>query len=246
MSKPSSLITAKRLKELREEKKLSHISLSKALKEQYGIDISRDSLMCYEVSDPHHTKAYKNEGMRVEYLRCFSEFYDVSSDYLLGLTDDRNKKPSAVDELGLSNKAVDNIRLIRTHSDSAITALDTLLENADILILLEMISQLADSVKDEIQRIKQSADKIEAPILGMDRKTQLSCMDNNRMQRLVEELSNLHPDLRGRIAVFCGDRFLNAQMEDIKSSFECTLHRVTGYYELLSLQMELGRDYGND
>lgn len=181
-----------------------------------------------------------------ETLLRICEKCNISSDWLLGITNDHNRQPCAVDELGLSNKAVENIRLIRTHSNSAITALDTLLENADILILLEMISQLADSVKDEIQRIKQSADKIEAPILGMDRKTQLSCMDNNRMQRLVEELSNLHPDLRGRIAVFCGDRFLNAQMEDIKSSFECTLHRVTGYYELLSLQMELGRDYGND
>lgn len=181
-----------------------------------------------------------------ETLVRICEKCNISSDWLLGLSGDRNRQPCAVDELGLSNKAVENIRLIRSHSDSALTGLNMLLENVDILILLEMISQFSDSVKDEIQRLKQSADKIEVPILGMDKKTQLSRIDNNKMQRLVEELSNLHPDLRGRIAVFCGDRFLNAQMEDIKSSFECTLHRVTGYYELLSLQMELGRDYGND
>lgn len=82
-----SYIMAERLKQLREEKGYSHEKLSNALNERYGIKISSDSLMNYEVSDPHHTKAGKNQGMRVEYLRCLADFYGVSSDYLLGISD---------------------------------------------------------------------------------------------------------------------------------------------------------------
>lgn len=85
--KSKSFVMAQRLKSLRTKNKLSHESLGKALKEKYEINISVDSLKNYEVSNNDHSKAYKNEGMRVEYLRCFADFYGVSTDYILGLTD---------------------------------------------------------------------------------------------------------------------------------------------------------------
>ncbi len=44
--------------------------------------------MNYEVAEVTHSKAYKNLGMRVEYLRCFADFYGVSTDYLLGIAED--------------------------------------------------------------------------------------------------------------------------------------------------------------
>ena len=79
-----SFVMAERLKQLREERGLSHDKLSKTMFDQYGVKISPDSLMNYEVADAGHTKAYKNQGMRVEYLRCLADFYGVSADYLLG------------------------------------------------------------------------------------------------------------------------------------------------------------------
>ena len=81
-----SFVMAERLKQLREAKGLSHERLSSALSAQYGISISSDSLMNYEVTGEFHSKKYKNLGMRVEYLRYFSDFYNVSTDYLLGQT----------------------------------------------------------------------------------------------------------------------------------------------------------------
>lgn len=87
VDKSKSLIMAQRLKELRNEKGLSHESLRKALMEKYGIDISVDSLKNYEVSKVPHVKAYKNDGMRVEYLRCLADFYNVSADYILGISE---------------------------------------------------------------------------------------------------------------------------------------------------------------
>lgn len=92
-----SIKMGKRLKALREEttlneKKLSHVALKEKLKEQYGIDISRDSLMNYEVSEVNHSKFGTNLKMSVEYLNCLANFYGVSTDYLLGLSDVKTTK----------------------------------------------------------------------------------------------------------------------------------------------------------
>lgn len=107
-----SFIMAQRLKLLREEKGLSHDRLSKALFDQFGAKISADSLINYEVADPNHSKAGKNKGMRVEYLRVFADFYGVSSDYILGLTDVRKQDLSVrkiCEFTGLSEKVITHL-----------------------------------------------------------------------------------------------------------------------------------------
>ena len=65
-----SVKMGKRLKALREEtplngKKMSHEKLKEKLKEIYGVEISRDSLMNYEVSDVNHSKFGTNLKMNV-------------------------------------------------------------------------------------------------------------------------------------------------------------------------------------
>ena len=109
-----SIKMGKRLKELREEtlingKKMSHVELKKELKELYGIEISRDSLMNYEVSEVNHSKFGTNLKMNAEYLSCFSKFYGVSTDFLLGLTDIKTPNVEIQDickKTGLSENAV--------------------------------------------------------------------------------------------------------------------------------------------
>lgn len=70
-------ILAIRLRQLREEKRLSQIDLSKE------IHISNTTLSDYErgKSAPDYDK-----------LRILSKYYDVTVDYLLGLTDVRNEE----------------------------------------------------------------------------------------------------------------------------------------------------------
>lgn len=107
-----SFVTALRLKQLREEKGLSHQKLSEALSEQFDVTISRDSLMNYEVATPNHSSAYKNLGMRIEYLHALASFYGVSADYLLGLTDVKSPftdTRAIVSKTGLTE---DNVRLL--------------------------------------------------------------------------------------------------------------------------------------
>lgn len=123
--KSKSLIMAQRLKDLRNERGLSHESLRKALMEKYEIDISVDSLKNYEVSKVPHAKAYKNDGMRVEYLRCLADFYGVSSDYLLGISDTKtpNTETRAIVALtGLSELNVCRLSMAGLYGRSASSA----------------------------------------------------------------------------------------------------------------------------
>lgn len=144
-NKDLSLKMAKRLKEERQNKNLSHISLSKALKENYGIDISKDSLQNYEVSSEAHTKSYTNNGMRIEYLRCLADFYCVSTDYLLGLSEirTRNETIQAIhNQTGLSQKAIVRLKHDKeVWGNPYIPFLNRIIESKDLVDL----SRLVDS-----------------------------------------------------------------------------------------------------
>ena len=94
-----------KLKDLRIEKGLSLQELA----EQTGI--SRASLGNYETDD------YKEITHKA--IVTLANFYGVTSDYLLGLTENREQHPFPVDELGLDDETVDllksgklNVRLI--------------------------------------------------------------------------------------------------------------------------------------
>lgn len=95
MEKALTFIMAARLKELREAHGFSHLRLSAALREKYGIKISKDALISYEAPE-FHARAGANEGMSVRYLRSLADFYGVSVGYILGLEDlpdpDANKR----------------------------------------------------------------------------------------------------------------------------------------------------------
>ena len=81
-----------KLKDLRIERGLSLQELS----EQTGL--SRAALGNYETDD------YKEITHKA--IVILADFYGVTSDYLLGLTENREQHPFAVDELGLDDESV--------------------------------------------------------------------------------------------------------------------------------------------
>lgn len=141
--KALSLEMAKRLKEERQRKGLSHVALSKSLKTAYGIDISKDSLQNYEVATESHTKSFTNNGMRVEYLRCLADFYGVSTDYLLGLSDIRSCNETLQDihsKTGLSQSAIIKLMVDKDTGDSSSVELISYLADKDV-------ARLSDAIK---------------------------------------------------------------------------------------------------
>lgn len=115
-----SSVIAQRLKELRQRAGLSHDKLSVAIEEKYNVKISRDSLINYEAEDVNRTKAWANAGMRIEYLLCLSDFYGVSADYILGvsnvLTPNMEQK-GVMEYTGLSEDSVKTLHDMKIDMD---------------------------------------------------------------------------------------------------------------------------------
>ncbi len=105
-------LIATRIKTLRKSKNLSHQTLANELAKKYNIKISKDSLIQYEITDEHHTKWDKVKGMNIEYLYCIADYFNVSTDYLLGNTPNptQDKDLDAVCKYTeLSEKAIEKI-----------------------------------------------------------------------------------------------------------------------------------------
>lgn len=168
-----SLVTARRLKAMRLKKGISHAALSRELKEKYNIDISRNSLMNYETSDQHHTKAYKNNGMKVEYLRILADYYGVSTDWLLGLSNVKSPKGKirqTCEYTGLSQKNVEYFHAWATPGFKGgaefLAFINPLLETPDFQDLINhiydyYISILAENVFQILQNNYATAEREE-------------------------------------------------------------------------------------
>ena len=89
-----------RITVLREARGLSQRDLSDELA-KLGLVVRRETITQWENG---------TRDLKTEYLAKLSEFFGVSADWLLGLTDAPERTPAAVDELGLSPDAVSYLR----------------------------------------------------------------------------------------------------------------------------------------
>lgn len=157
-------LTAVRLKKLRTSNNLSHEKLSHELEERYGIKISTDSLKVYEVTNPGSPRYGKIAGMRIEYLLCLADFYNVSADYLLGKTD----KPSI-------NTVVRSVEEMTDLSPEAITKLhidkDTqsnlYIDFLNALIVHDSLDNLASLVYTYLQHLNHKSEKMPLDLTDM-------------------------------------------------------------------------------
>ena len=163
--KIESKIIAERLCYLRKEANLSFLQLSNTLKERYDISISHDSLKLYEITE-YHSRANANLGMRIEYLNAFADLYGVTTDYILGRTNDPNPQPCAVDELGISPEAIEQIKHIARYRRDP---LNYFLASEYLPLLLENFKdfqEVAQSIKEDTKHFNEmfEAFGISAPI----------------------------------------------------------------------------------
>ena len=76
-------VFAKRLRMLRIDKKMTLKELAAALEQKYEIEITYGSISNYE-------RSFRIPDIRI--LSYIADFFDVSTDYLLNVTDERNAK----------------------------------------------------------------------------------------------------------------------------------------------------------
>ena len=180
-------LTKERLEDLRKEKKLSFEQLSKQLAER-GINISHTNLKNYEINDPLHPLYGRTRSMSIEYLVAFADFYDVSVEYLLGLSDSRKREYYDISEqLGLCDGAIEELIRCKKNSgseedpkmyaqqDTAI--LNDFFTSMEFEIVMEKIKQSLFSYylyelgrnKFSLERREQDAEKLEEARLLMNK-----------------------------------------------------------------------------
>lgn len=255
---PESQKIAQRLKQLREEKGLSHDKLSAVLKSECGIEISRDSLMNYEVTADYHVKATKNLGMSAKNLRCLADYYGVTTDYILGREEDPHRVPSAIDQLGLTEEAVVAISSIA--ENGSLEQLNMLLEHQEMGAILEKLCKVSSAIDAELAHLKmlvaqsekgayfESLDaprnKVPVAVLGgLGLHLAAEC-EAKTIERLI--LEN-YPELRDRIIVEYGRDAIARHIETISSLFKYMVWDTTHYSALNDFYADMWRqNNGND
>ena len=144
-------LTAERLWDLRKDRSLSLAKLSKGIEEKTGVYISATQLQKYEDTD-------RPDIMNVKNLVAIADFYEVSYDYLLGYSEDKEREyHSATEQTGLSEKAVkklaswhesveekqaDGVRVTRSINTNAPEEISRLIESKHLSELIAYIRAL--------------------------------------------------------------------------------------------------------
>lgn len=180
----------------------------------------------------------KERNVGYKTVAVLAKHYGVSADWLLELSEDHRRQPSAVDELGISAKAVEQIKAISAH-DLAVEMLESLnmiMGDPYLSKLLLEVNMVAEAVRNEIAHLQSRASKvIENPLGGLGLLGIL--LDDQMTSREIEnEIIAAHPELAGRITIECGEYSLERRIDELGSSFTTLIRFATGYHELDSLR----------
>jgi transcriptional regulator with XRE-family HTH domain len=160
-----------------------------------------------------------------------ADYFDVSTDYLLGRTDDPNRHPSAMDELGLSADALSHIRVC--HNRGKIDGLNVLLGNFRFADLAVEIDNFYHNIANNIY-ISQSY-KENTPVKEGIRedyyKVRRTIDEEALMDKLTKQIEAQNPGLRGNISLFIGSYAVESQKRHIVDSFDEILRHVSRYDE---------------
>lgn len=177
-------------------------------------------------------------------IAILATHYGVSSDYLLGFTDDPKQVPSAIDHLGISAKAAQNITAIRNNTETAdlITSLNLILEDSSLVYLLNGVTQTAAAIQSEISHLKQprnhivsdeTGEEIDLAQLGMLGHFLESQITSKQIE---QEILNNNPALANRFVVISGEEAIENHIDRISRTFSNLVKWASGYNELITLR----------
>lgn len=182
-----------------------------------------------------------------ETLGKIADYFDVSVDFLLGRTGDPSRHPCAVDDLGLSAKAIDYIRSYSNPKysdpeilksfyelvkpDECLEGLSLLLESGELLSLAGDIKVFRDTIRKNIE-ISNEYQKVYQSDVSQDfYKLIRAHKDNSIAEIFQEELESRYPELKGTFSLLSGRHFVEYQRNAIVDDFDKMVQRVSNYYE---------------
>ncbi len=159
--------------------------------------------------------------------------YGVSIDWLCGITDAHQVAPCAVDQLGLSEKAVSNL-VDLCHSPimgNAIDGVNMFLENAHFFFAARDAAAFKELVTKELAYREQNKEKLSEgnPFYLDGAEYDLEMMEIEA----CDAVKKLFPEFADRIEVAIGKHYIEHERQRIIGAFESCLIQCTNYQELL-------------
>ena len=155
-------VISKRLSKLRADSGKSRPELRKELNERYRGDkdfISKDALLNYEGSGLYSSRDGKAAGMNVTTLVAFAEYYNVSTDYILGLREEKTPDASIQGVCETTGLSEDAVNWISNLDEVSTQYLDILLNSETFRLMLSYL-ELAPLLNTSVKLFQYTVDQI--------------------------------------------------------------------------------------
>lgn len=172
-----------------------------------------------------------------ETLVKIADYFDVSTDYLLGRTADPSRAPCAADELGLSAESIKLIRECRNidFCDDAMEGLDTLIRKGSFLYFASRINRFCLAVKSNI-RLANVYDSTSND--GSDPKLNRLNDEIVAEQAFKDAFLAHYPQFANHFDIRVGARYVTTFKRDLGDEFEELLRTISNYNEFIATQYD--------
>ena len=157
-----------------------------------------------------------------ETLVKIADYFDVSTDYLLGRTEDPGRLPCATDDLMLSKNAIRAIKRYGRLSGKALVGLDLLLQEPSFSVVCLRVTEYKNAVSTMVENpdVPKTVDFVYE-------------------QQLTEELISKHPELSNSIWVSSGLNYSTQLRKSAADYFTITLLSISEGKDLALLLQEI-------
>ena len=183
-----------------------------------------------------------NRSVGYDKIAVLAKHYGVSSDWLLGITDDSSPRSSAVDDLGLSTKSVQKIIQLKNSNPDRLAVLNGIIEDSLLSELLVDICQITNAVAAEkvyLEKLQKTGKKVPFQYLG---EAGSEMYERQTSTALLLELARNHseiPDLEKRIMVIFGMDAIGKRIDSIGENFSTIIQSIVKFDELADLHSKV-------
>lgn len=177
-----------------------------------------------------------------ETLVKIADFFNVSTDYLLGRTDEPSRQPCAADDLGLTAEAIAYIRHYSNPArskdmeelvkpDDCLKGLSMLIESGRLLGLSGEIKRFHDTICQNIQISKAYQDSTPAEAGDDYYKWRHAAEEDLLAKQFQNTLEAQFPAFKGTFEILVGRHIVEHQKRVIVDYFDEMLRNVSKYSE---------------
>lgn len=172
-----------------------------------------------------------------ETLVKIADYFDVSTDWLLGRAPDPARTPCAAEELGLSAETINLIKKCESINfyDDAMQGIDTLIQKGSFLYFASRINRFCQAVKSNIELAKvYDCTSTE----GNDPKFNRLTDEIVAEQAFKDTFLAHYPQYANHFDIRVGARYIATFKRDLGDEFEELLRKISNYNDFMTMQYD--------